>query len=117
MARDITVHALSEIEHDIEVIRRWAAANPIVERVHIFGSRVRGTHRPDSDLDVAIEHGVMPGDADHFTTAIGERSTWADELQALAKCKLDVWSYRPGDTPKVEAGIRESSVVVYERAI
>jgi len=117
MARESYVLALSEIAHDVDAIRQWAAGNPIVERVHIFGSRVRGTHRPDSDLDVAIEHGVLPGDADHFTTGLCERSTWCSELQALTKCKVDVWSYRPGETPTVEAGITESSVIVYERSI
>jgi predicted nucleotidyltransferase len=107
---------MTDLEHDIDVIRRWAAANPIVERVHIFGSRARGTNRPDSDLDVAIEHGVLPGDSNHFTTGLCGPSEWRDELQPLAWCTLDVQSYRPGDTPTVEAGIKESSVVIYERA-
>lgn len=107
---------MTDLEHDIEVLQRWAAKNPIIERVHIFGSRVRGTNRPDSDLDVAIEHGVLPGDGDHFTTGLCAPSDWREELQPLVRCKLDVQSFRSGDTPTVEAGINESSKVIYERA-
>ena len=107
---------MNELLHDIELLRRWAEANPIVERVWIFGSRARGDSRPDSDLDVAVEHGVMPGDGDHFTTGLCAPSEWSAELQPEAKLKLDIWSYRPGDTPTIEAGLREASQIIYERA-
>lgn len=107
---------MDDLAHDIEVIKAWAASNPVIERVWIFGSRVRGTNRPDSDLDVAMEHGVMPGDSDHFTTGLMGPSEWKAELQSNTRCKLDVQSYRSGDTPAVEAGIKESSRVIYEKA-
>jgi predicted nucleotidyltransferase len=107
---------MDDMTHDIQHIQRWAASNPIIVRVWIFGSRVRGTNRPDSDLDVAIEHDMMPGDTDHFTTALGERSGWVAALQPNARCKLDVWSYRPGETPIVESGVKAGARLIYERA-
>jgi predicted nucleotidyltransferase len=108
---------MTDTEHDIEVIRRWAAVNSVIERVHIFGSRARGTHRPDSDLDIAVEHGVLPGDGDHFTTGLFGHAEWQSELQPLCRCQLQVESYRPGETPTVETGIMESSRVIYDRAV
>lgn len=107
---------MTDLEHDIDVIRRWAIRNPVIQRVHIFGSRVRGTERADSDLDVAVEHGVMLGDGDHTTTGLFGHSEWQSELQPLCRCQLQVESYRPGETPTVEAGIKESSRLILDRA-
>ena len=38
-----------------KVIADWADAWPGLTRVVVFGSRVRGDHRPDSDVDVQID--------------------------------------------------------------
>jgi predicted nucleotidyltransferase len=53
----------------LDVIDRWALTQPWLQNVWIFGSRVRGDNRPDSDLDVLVE-----ADA-HFD---GRR--WAEEF-------------------------------------
>ena len=42
------------------IVADWADGCPGVERVFLFGSRVRGDHRPDSDLDLAIEPSTHP---------------------------------------------------------
>jgi hypothetical protein len=36
-------------------LRVWAQGHANIRRVWLYGSRVRGTQRPDSDLDVAVE--------------------------------------------------------------
>jgi uncharacterized protein len=77
---------------------------------------VRGTERPDSDLDVAVEHDAMPGDSDAFTTAIGEADNWRNELGPCVSAPLDLQSYIPGLTPTIQAGLDKSSLLVYERA-
>lgn len=38
-----------------EIVAAWADAHPHVWRACIIGSRVRGDHRPDSDLDVVVQ--------------------------------------------------------------
>jgi len=39
----------------IERLRAWAIVESFIRRVWIFGSRARGDHRIDSDIDVAVE--------------------------------------------------------------
>jgi predicted nucleotidyltransferase len=104
-------------ESDIAAIRAWAAAHPVVRRVWVFGRRARGTERPDSDIDVAVEHDAMPGDSDAFTTAICEAEAWRRELAPHLSAPLDLESYIPGITTTVQAGLNESSVLVYESAV
>lgn len=36
-------------------IARWAETVPCIKVVYLFGSRARGDHRPDSDVDLRIE--------------------------------------------------------------
>ena len=104
-----------DVAHDVAVISAWAAKNDLVHRVWIFGSRVRGNHQSNSDLDVAVQHGIKSGDTDAITTEIFERQNWIDELQPITRLQLDVWSYHPGETPTIEAGIRAGSVLIYEQ--
>lgn len=105
-----------DIQHDIELLRLWAARTPIVKRVWLFGSRICGDYRHDSDLDVAVEHGVAPGDSDLFTTGLMEPSAWRNQLQPQARLRLDIQSYIPGDTLVVEAGVRKCSRLIFERS-
>jgi predicted nucleotidyltransferase len=104
-----------DISHDVSVICSWAKRTEIVERVWLFGSRVRGSNDPDSDLDVAIEHGVAKGDSNAFTTALSERDKWIEELQSQTKLELDIWSYRHEETPTVEKGIRKGALLIYDK--
>ncbi len=38
----------------VEVLADWIAPAPNIPAVYLFGSRVRGDHRPDSDVDVRL---------------------------------------------------------------
>ena len=37
-----------------DAIAEWAATEPLVETVWLFGSRLRSGYKPNSDLDIAI---------------------------------------------------------------
>lgn len=50
-------HTPSTIRH---AVTAWAATEPLVRRVYLFGSRARGHHRPDSDIDLAVLNGIDP---------------------------------------------------------
>lgn len=47
----MSVPGLSEL---MDVLAEWAAGAPVV--VYVYGSRVRGDHRPDSDVDLYVAH-------------------------------------------------------------
>jgi predicted nucleotidyltransferase len=50
------VSAVPGLEELVGVLSEWAAGKAAT--VYLFGSRVRGDHRPDSDVDVVIEWGT-----------------------------------------------------------
>ncbi|WP_369690099.1 nucleotidyltransferase domain-containing protein [Pseudomonas luteola] len=53
-------------------IAKWSSTQPLTRKAYLFGSRVRGTHRPDSDLDVAVKVFTLPADSCPLATWIGE---------------------------------------------
>jgi predicted nucleotidyltransferase len=42
------------LDRDLEEIRSVLALFPAIERAMLFGSRAKGTHRPGSDVDIAL---------------------------------------------------------------
>lgn len=42
-------------EPTLQAIRQVLANEPAIDRVFLYGSRAKGTHRPGSDIDLAIE--------------------------------------------------------------
>ena len=47
----MSVSGLSEL---MDVLAEWAAGAPVT--VYVYGSRVRGDYRPDSDVDLYVAH-------------------------------------------------------------
>jgi predicted nucleotidyltransferase len=47
------------LKRQARILCKWAKSLPL-KSVYIFGSRVRGDARPDSDLDVAVEFEPPP---------------------------------------------------------
>jgi predicted nucleotidyltransferase len=66
-------------------IVQWARADSRVAAVFLFGSRAKGTHRPDSDLDLAV---VLTGDEDD--SALGYSICKGDEMQARLAAVIPV---------------------------
>lgn len=109
---------------DLEAIKAavaaWGAGKPLVKRVFIFGSRARGDHRPDSDLDVAAELDPVEiegeDDSGGAATWMWEAQGWRGELQALFPFPVQLEQYlENGDAPTVLSGVERSSILVYEK--
>lgn len=96
-------------------VAKWARSKPIVMRVYLFGSRVRGDHRPDSDLDIAVELVPDLDESGGLATWMHEKKEWIEELKALIPLKLQLERYHPVQTPTVVKGIERSSQLIYEK--
>lgn len=104
------------LEDAVAILKSWAIERPFVRRIFVYGSRARGNHSTVSDLDVAIEFDPVEGDWNCLTTWVYEAKKWRKELQSLLPWPLHLeWNDSGGETPHVAAGLRESSILVYER--
>jgi predicted nucleotidyltransferase len=57
------MNSLDELRQLAEVVAEWCEPATGLEHVYLFGSRVRGDHRPDSDVDLRIFMGEWRPDA------------------------------------------------------
>ncbi|GAB7543676.1 nucleotidyltransferase family protein [Cupriavidus sp. 8B] len=67
----------------INTLRSWAESQPHVRRPWIFGSRLKGMQRVDSDLDVAMEIDPVGGDESAAVTWVAHQSTQVKPQHAL----------------------------------
>ena len=102
-----------------ESLRTWAAAKPLVNRLWVFGSRARGDHRQDSDLDIAIELDLTAAggcdDSGGLATWMLDTTGWPEELQGITGLRIDLQHFDGARTPTIQSGLESSSVVVYEK--
>src|SRR5438105_638499 len=63
-----------DLDNIAAALGRWASRHPQIKRVYLFGSRVRGDHHRDSDLDIAVE-------LDENLDESGGLATWMIELK------------------------------------
>ena len=91
----------------IEAIRRWAESNSYVLAVHVFGSRVKGRARIDSDLDIAIT--ASDGNYTRFDT------DWKAELEMLTGLRVGLSQYNNPVNDIVRRYCDEFSIDVFNR--
>jgi predicted nucleotidyltransferase len=95
---------MSEIRGDLRTLAAtladWAApADTAI--LYLFGSRVRGDHRPDSDVDLSIELD-RPTHADIlWWTAINSDDFVS--IDVLLPGKLHILEEKDGHTPRIRA--------------
>jgi predicted nucleotidyltransferase len=102
------------IEELSSSVARWAAAQPLVAKAHVFGSRVKGTDSPSSDLDVAVELYQQPGDETALATWICEAVGLRESLGRALPVPLDLqWYGGPQETPTIHAALLCAGRAVY----
>jgi GT2 family glycosyltransferase len=108
----------AELKRLAEIFAEWIKAAPSIPAIYLFGSRVRGDHRPDSDVDVRLF-------LREWTKVSREDMKWwydqdfADfrELKARLPGRLSLHREKQDDAdPAIKAG-RENPVLVRGRAI
>lgn len=82
-----------ELSQIARLVSWWARGKPLVKRVYLFGSRVRGDHGPDSDVDIAVEldPAVFRGvdESGGLATWMFETKEWKEELEKLIPLKVN----------------------------
>jgi len=99
-----------------DIVSTWATGQPLVSAAYLYGSRVKGTHRVDSDLDVAIEIEPERGDSSAKATWICEKQWLTNSLQSLLPMELHLEWYDEYETPTVKQGLEDGHIKVFERS-
>ncbi len=103
-----------DIEDMEAAVAKWASTQPLIRKAYLFGSRVRGTHRSDSDLDVAVEIFSSPGDSDPLATWIRESCHLEASIAGIVPVIIDLeWYGGEADTPVIHKALERSSLLVY----
>lgn len=108
-----------ELKEIGKIIAAWALHVPEIATVYLYGSRVKGTHREDSDLDIAIEFDqriiAAAENAEGMTTWFLKRREWQKQLQNRLPMEVQLEWLHPEKTKIVATGIAEASRVVYKK--
>jgi predicted nucleotidyltransferase len=91
---------------DQEKIVAWGKRHPKIRQVWLYGSRARGDHRPDSDIDLAI---VM---------SFAEWWDWHEEYNSSPDLQLSVevdleWYEKDAGLEIVGPGVENDGVLLY----
>lgn len=98
----------------LDDVRSWAASEPLILEVYFFGSRVKGLHRADSNLDIAVKvDGATEVEA--LANALIETARWRTALAAKLPVAVDLQSMSPDDVV-VTPSVLDHGVLVYVRA-
>lgn len=102
------------IERYCVLVSRWADNYPAVRRVWLYGSRVVGTCRADSDLDVAVEldDRALRGEK-HFVWWMYESPAMKAVLAGMIDVVPHIQLYEP-DAIEVISGVAEHGLLVYD---
>ncbi|MCJ2065878.1 nucleotidyltransferase domain-containing protein [Methylobacterium sp. J-088] len=102
----------------LPALAAWAAGRPKVAEVWLFGSRAKGTARPDSDVDLGLV--LVPGEPGHDWPegnyqALGDR--WQAELIALMGRHVSLVAFgRPGEPQDDDiAAARAPAILLWTR--
>ncbi len=102
----------------IKALITWANETPQVERVWIFGSRIKGQAGAESDLDVAVqvcasEYPDMDLGASETRTSIEKKNTWECQIARLIDVPVQVSIKNL--SPSLAADIDDEGMLIYSR--
>lgn len=102
----------------LPALAAWAAGRPEIAEVWLFGSRAKGTARPDSDVDLGLV--LVPGEPGHDWPlgnwmALG--GAWRDEVRGMLGRDVSLEAFsRPGEEQdEREAAARAPAILLWTR--
>lgn len=93
-------------ERQLAAIRQTLGRFPVVEAAILYGSRAKGTHRDESDIDLALLGPLDDLQAEAVAAAL-------DELPMPQR--FDVKAHDRVKSPALRAHIRRVGTVIYRR--
>jgi predicted nucleotidyltransferase len=93
----------------------WADSKPAVRRAWAYGSRLRGTQREDSDLDLALEIETSGSEDEAWNEWMAESDDWKAELEELSQLNVQLEWYAGEATPRILRFTSCCSMLVFER--
>ncbi len=106
----------------VSYIKAEAKAFPQIAKLWVFGSRLKRTNEPDSDLDIAIELIKVPKElrnlyGDDFGYWMASREKISVKFRTVCPWPLDLQWYA-GDTltGNLHEYLRECSELIYEKS-
>ena len=94
-------------EQHVRYVQEWAERTGVVETVRLYGSRAKGSARPDSDVDLAIT--VSAGNYVRFA------NEWQKELSDALLLKVRLKQYNSPADDTVRRYSDEFSVVLFPK--
>jgi predicted nucleotidyltransferase len=95
----------------IEAIRRWAAAEPRIAAVYLYGSRAKQTNRENSDIDLAVVLTEKDDDpADAFASFEAPRLTEGLAPNLPVEVHLE---FAFADDTRVWPSVRDHGILVW----
>lgn len=104
------------LDETITKLQNWAANEPLILCLIIFGSYAKGTADERSDLDIAVINDYERGDMDRHVAFIYNKNRWLGELQSLlgfSMIHLEWYDYEFSNTECVKSGLNEASILIY----
>jgi predicted nucleotidyltransferase len=79
-------------------LRSWAANNQSVQKLWLFGSRAKGTSRPESDVDLAL---ILMPETDNTNWALAKyvecRHLWKTQLERIVDRSVSLCAIEAGE--------------------
>lgn len=88
----------------------WAAANPRIRRVWLFGNAKRNA-KSGTDLDVAIEMEPVPDSEETIAFWIAHAEEWQAEVEKCVDSSVDLEWF----DPDVDAPLGDKAILAYDR--
>ena len=101
-----------EHKNIIETVNLWASQLPFKVRVYFFGSYYKGTAKPDSDLDLAVE--FLENHVNAFLLWFDVHEKWQKELSRRFGVPVQLELYEGDKTPHLKKYLQEDSLIIYE---
>ena len=77
----------------VRLLAKWAAQTDAVAALWLFGSRAKGTSRPDSDYD-QLRPKITDNHDGAFGDFVSQGDNWKAQLRDIVRCDVSLVGFR-----------------------